>query len=128
MNRLPRQFSRGSAGKAIRIVVLSFACIAIAACSKGDGVQLGDGQEPDPVVIDFPIAYIKAPLPTDDNGAFEQPDLREQITFEFGSDLYFRDRAAVGALRRLTRMSTKTIRLRPGISGNTRSKQVNWFA
>jgi hypothetical protein len=98
MNRLPRQFSRGSAGKAIRIVVLSFACIAIAACSKGDGVQLGDGQEPDPVVIDFPIAYIKAPLPTDDNGAFEQPDLREQITFEFGSDLYFRDRAAVGAL------------------------------
>ena len=30
----------------------------------------------------------------DDNGEFEQQDLREQITFEFGADLYFRDRAS----------------------------------
>src|SRR5210317_2645994 len=97
MNRLLRQFSKGSASKAIRMVALSFACIAMAACSKGDGVQLGDGQDPDPVVVDFPIAYIKSPLPTDDNGIFEQQDLREQITFDFGADLYFRDRAAVGA-------------------------------
>ena len=78
--------------------MLSLASIAIAACSKGDGVQIGTGQTPDPVVIDFPIAYIKSPLPTDDNGVFQQQDLREQITFEFGADLYFRDRAAVGAL------------------------------
>ena len=81
-----------------RMVVLSLASIAVAACSKGDGVQIGTGQTPDPVVIDFPIAYIKSPLPTDDNGVFQQQDLREQITFEFGADLYFRDRAAVGAL------------------------------
>jgi Tol biopolymer transport system component len=80
-----------------RTVVLSLACIAIAACSKGEGVQLGTGQSPDPVVIDFPIAYVKAPIPTDDNGVFEQQDLREQITFDFGADLYYRDRAAVGA-------------------------------
>ena len=80
-----------------RSVALSLACIAIAACSKGEGVQLGNGQSPDPVVIDFPIAYIKAPIPTDDNGIFEQQDLREQITFDFGADLFFRDRAAVGA-------------------------------
>jgi hypothetical protein len=73
------------------------ACIAIAACSKGEGVQLGTGQNPDPVVIDFPIAYVKSPVPTDDNGVFEQQDLREQITFDFGADLYFRERAAVGA-------------------------------
>ena len=69
----------------------------IAACSKGDGVQIGTGQDADPVVIDFPIAYIKSPLPTDDNGVFQQQDLREQITFDFGADLYYRDRAAVGA-------------------------------
>ena len=81
-----------------RMVVLSLASIAVAACSKGDGVQIGTGQTPDPVVIDFPIAYIKSPLPVDDNGVFQQQDLREQITFEFGADLYFRDRAAVGAL------------------------------
>ncbi|MDH3620530.1 MAG: hypothetical protein OER91_06555 [Gammaproteobacteria bacterium] len=88
---------KGVKGTVTRTVALSLACIAIAACSKGEGVQLGTGQSPDPVINDFPIAYVKAPLPTNDNGIFEQQDLREQITFEFGADLYFRDRAAVGA-------------------------------
>ena len=97
MNRLSRQLKKGITGTVTRTVALSLACIAIAACSKGEGVQLGTGQDPDPVVIDFPIAYIKSPIPTDDNGIFEQQDLREQITFDFGADLYFRDRAAVGA-------------------------------
>ena len=97
MNRLSRQRTKGITSKVTRTVALSLACIAIAACSKGEGVQLGTGQDPDPVVVDFPIAYIKSPIPTDDNGIFEQQDLREQITFDFGADLYFRDRAAVGA-------------------------------
>ena len=61
---------KGITGTATRTVALSMACIAIAACSKGEGVQLGTGQDPDPVVIDFPIAYIKSPIPTDDNGVF----------------------------------------------------------
>ena len=76
--------------------LLSVAAI-IAACSQGDGVSIGTGQDPDPVVIDFPIAYIRAPIPTDDNGDFEQDDVREQITFDFGADLYFRDRASPSA-------------------------------
>lgn len=97
MNKLSRQLNNGITSTVTRTVALSLACIAIAACSKGEGVQLGNGQSPDPVVIDFPIAYIKAPIPTDDNGIFEQQDLREQITFDFGADLFFRDRAAVGA-------------------------------
>ena len=97
MRRPSRQLNKGMTSTVTRTVVLSLACIAIAACSKGEGVQLGTGQSPDPVVIDFPIAYVKAPIPTDDNGVFEQQDLREQITFDFGADLYYRDRAAVGA-------------------------------
>ena len=80
------------------MVALSMVSIVIAACSKGDGVQIGTGQDPDPVVIDFPIAYIKSPLPVDNNGVFQQQDLREQITFEPGADLFFRDRASVSAL------------------------------
>ncbi len=80
-----------------RLAAAAIVCALFTACSKGDGVQIGTGQDPDPVVIDFPIAYIKAPVPTDDNGVFEQTDLREQITFDAGADLYFRDRAAVGA-------------------------------
>ena len=69
-----------------------------AGCEKGDGVQLGTGQDPDPVVIDFPIAFVKAPLPVDDNGEFVQTDARELISFEFGADVFFRDRASPSAL------------------------------
>jgi hypothetical protein len=71
----------------------------IAACSGGgDGVSIGSGQDQDPVVIDFPIAYIKAPLPLNQQGELEQPDVRELITFNLGADLHFRDRAAPSAL------------------------------
>ena len=94
MIRLSRQSTKGITGKATRMVALSIVAVMLSACGGGDGVQLGSGQNPDPVVIDFPIAYIKSPLPVDDNGAFQQQDLREQITFEFGADLYFRDRAS----------------------------------
>ncbi|MGB5256922.1 MAG: hypothetical protein WBN44_06680 [Woeseiaceae bacterium] len=97
MIKLPRQLKKGTSKTATRIVALSMACMLIAACSKGEGVQLGTGQDPDPVVIDFPIAYIKSPIPVDDNGEFQQQDVREQITFEFGADLYYRDRASVSA-------------------------------
>ena len=32
----------------------------LVACSSGDGVSIGDGQDADPVVVDFPIAYVQA--------------------------------------------------------------------
>ena len=70
----------------------------VAGCGGGDGVQLGSGQDPDPVIIDFPIAYVKAPLPLDDQGALVQSDVRELIEFNVGADLYFRDRASPSAL------------------------------
>ncbi|MEM7500982.1 MAG: hypothetical protein AAF417_03010, partial [Pseudomonadota bacterium] len=66
----------------------------LAACGGGDGVSIGDGQDSDPVVIDFPIAYVREPLPVDDDGEFQQDDLREMLTFNFGGDLWFRDRAS----------------------------------
>ena len=82
-----------------RIVALVSVAFAIAACDGANqGVQLGNGQAPDPVVIDFPIAYIKAPLPVDDQGEFVQIDARELISFDFGADLYFRDRASPSSL------------------------------
>ena len=98
MNRLSLAHKDRNSGKRARTVATLLASILVVACSKGDGVQIGTGQNADPVIIDFPIAYIKSPLPIDDNGIFQQQDLREQITFDFGADLYYRDRAAVGAL------------------------------
>ncbi len=80
-----------------RIAALIAAGAIGAACSQGDGVSIGTGQDSDPVVIDFPIAYIRAPIPTDDDGNFEQEDLREQITFDFGADLFYKDRASPSA-------------------------------
>jgi len=94
MIRLSRQSKKGITAKATRTVALSIVAATFVACGGGDGVQIGTGQDPDPVVIDFPIAYIKSPVPVDDNGEFQQQDLREQITFDFGADLYFRDRAS----------------------------------
>jgi hypothetical protein len=100
MNRQSQNTREGIIRKVLRSTTLIFAISAtaiIAGCSQGDGVGIGTGQDPDPVVIDFPIAYIRAPIPTDDNGDFQQTDLREQITFDFGADLFFRDRASPGA-------------------------------
>ena len=67
----------------------------ITACGGGDGsVGVGSGQDPDPVAVDFAIAYVKGPVPMD------QPDVREPITFNVGTDLYVRDRAAPAATER----------------------------
>ena len=79
------------------LILMISAMAILVACSQGDGVSIGTGQDADPVVIDYPIAYIRAPIPTDDNGNFAQNDLREQITFDFGADLFFRDRASPSA-------------------------------
>ena len=93
MNRQSRQTRDGKAG----LITLLSASILLAACSQGDGVSIGTGQDSDPVVIDFPVAYVRAPIPVDDNGNFAQEDLREQITFDFGADLFIRDRASPSA-------------------------------
>jgi len=95
MKMLAQRKSDGSTLNGVRMTVLLLAAFVIAACEgRGQGVQLGNGQKPDPVVIDFPIAYIKAPLPLDNNGDLIQTDVREQITFDFGADLYVKDRAS----------------------------------
>jgi hypothetical protein len=80
---------RGRAGLALA------ACAAIAACtsSEGGGSSAGPagGQSPDPVVLDFPIAYVKRPVPTGDDLS---PDVRRLVGFQPGADLYVRDRAS----------------------------------
>jgi len=78
-----------------RLLLVFFSAVIFAGCDGANqGVQIGTGQAPDPVIIDFPIAYIKSPVPLDDNGDLVQSDLRELITFDFGADLYVKDRAS----------------------------------
>jgi len=76
------------------------AVLTLSACGGGGGggVEIGDGQEPDPVVLDFPVAYVKRPLVLDDDGNLVQPDLRRMLTFDVGANLYVRDRASPTAV------------------------------
>ena len=97
MNMLSRHIRNGSGNTARQLAVSLAVLFIVASCGGGDGVQLGTGQDPDPVIIDFPIAYVKAPLPLDDQGVLEQSDVRELIRFNIGADLYFRDRASPSA-------------------------------
>lgn len=75
------------------------ACTALAfvlsACDSGsdsNGLDLGGNQDEDPVVVDFPIAYVKMPVPLEDG------DLRELNTFNIGADLYLKKRASPSAI------------------------------
>lgn len=52
----------------------------------------GGSQEPDPVVVDKPIAYVKRPV-----SVTATSDIRVSQAFEAGADLYLRDRASPSA-------------------------------
>jgi hypothetical protein len=67
---------------------------ALTACGGGGS----SSQSPDPVVVDYPVAYVARPLPRDDTGALMiQADPREALTFQPGGDLYVIDRASPSA-------------------------------
>jgi hypothetical protein len=79
--------------------LLSIAAIVVAtsltACGGGDGsVGVGSGQDPDPVALDFPVAYTKGPLLDVDMNLQSPTDIREVQRFNIGTDLYLLDRAS----------------------------------
>lgn len=82
----------------------SLACVAsalvvfAAGCTSSDDgggdIDLGSGQAPDAATVDFPIAYVKRPVPAN------PPDARRMLPFLEGGDLYVRDRASPSAPER----------------------------
>lgn len=78
---------------------MALAAAGLAGCGGG-GVSIGDGQGPDPVVLDIPIAYVKRPLPVDGQGQLVADDARNLRRFDIGANLYVRDRAAPAAAER----------------------------
>ena len=85
-----------------QISLVFVAATIVAGCTSGGaGVETG-GQSDDPVVVDFPIAYVKRSLPVElDDNDVEQPaqvTLREPINFFPGAALFVRDRATPSAL------------------------------
>ncbi len=81
-----------------RLFAIAAAASFLAACDTGGGVGIASGQNPDPVAVDFAIAYVKRPIPVDANGDIIQSDIREVFGFDLGANLYTRDRAAVSGI------------------------------
>lgn len=103
-----REWIRGAAfapstwqdARAPGIAVAVFSLV-IAGCGGNDGsIGVGGGQDPDPVALDFPIAYTKGPLLDDQMQLFSNTDVREVTRFNVGTDLYMRDRASPTAVER----------------------------
>jgi hypothetical protein len=86
----------------MRAALLSIVpALIVAGCGGGgDGVGLASGQGPDPVVVDVPIAYIKRPVPVNNQGNLLNADARRLRSFVIGADVYLRERAAPTALER----------------------------
>lgn len=76
-----------------QLLILSLSGLLLTGCGGGD-----DKQTPDPVVLDFKIAYIKRSLPLDDNDQLIESDIREPFEFRPGARLIVRDRASPSAL------------------------------
>jgi len=72
--------------------------LLVAGCVSSDGSSSSSGgQGPDPVVADFPVAYVKRAVPV---AGTPGVDARELLTFQPGGDLYVRDRASPSAPER----------------------------
>ncbi len=86
----------GLAIKALATKALMAAfCILLSACGGGGGTSTtpNSGQQPDPVAVDLPIAYIKRPIPVDEDGVAVFPNLLDPMAFNPGAAIYLKDRA-----------------------------------
>jgi hypothetical protein len=79
--------------------LLVAACAALlAACSSGGNISLGKSQVADPATVDYPIFYVKRPVPLNADGTFVQDDLRIMNDIVPTADLYMRASASASAL------------------------------
>jgi hypothetical protein len=75
---------------------VSLLCGYLIGCG-GDQILTAE-QEPDPVVVDVPIAFIKRPAPLDEDSALVTQDLRIPNDFLSGAQLFIKARASVSAI------------------------------
>ncbi|KUJ83815.1 hypothetical protein AWR36_008330 [Microbulbifer flavimaris] len=75
------------------------ALILLGACSGGGG-NGGDGggeQAEDPVVIDYPVAFVRRSLNFEDDGTLVADDIYDPAAFNPGAELILKDRATPSA-------------------------------
>lgn len=84
---------------------LFLAAVLLSGCGAESGqnsnsLLAGTGQDPDPLVEDYGIAYVRRPLELNNAGSAVQQDIREIESFTPGGDLYYRDLASPSAPER----------------------------
>ena len=72
--------------------------VLLGGCSSGGNISLGKSQVADPATVDYPIFYVKRPVPLDAAGNFVQDDLRIMNDIvPVSADLYMRASASPSA-------------------------------
>ena len=71
---------------------------ALTACSGGGSVNIANSQVGDPATVDFPIFYVKRPVPVNAAGTVLQDDLRVLRDVVPSADLYKRASASPSAV------------------------------
>ncbi|WP_428819450.1 hypothetical protein [Microbulbifer sp. MCCC 1A16149] len=80
------------------------ALLLLAGCSGGSGESSGLGggdQAEDPVVVDYPVVYVRRTLNRDEDDMLVTSDLYAPSTFNPGAELVMRDRATASAPERV---------------------------
>jgi hypothetical protein len=74
-------------------VLIALLCASLLGCGGGTSSKQDTGQKPDPVTVDLPIAYIKRPIPVDENENPVFPEVRDPTAFNPGAAIYVKERA-----------------------------------
>ncbi len=111
LDRLVPHFVGESAWKSraarLRAFLLAFCTVLLSACGgggggeSGGGLAIGNGQQPDPVVVDFAVAYVRRPLQVDQDGVLVAQSVRNPLQFRLGAQLVLRDRASPSSAERV---------------------------
>ncbi len=83
--------------RAIRVLPWLVISLALHACDVSDNTSKPGFQQGDPIVEDFPIAYIERTLAVDEDGAIIAPDLFDQSQYLPGAKLILKARASASA-------------------------------
>lgn len=78
----------------IPLALILLSGLVLSACSSDPSPSVNGA---DPGVLEAPIAFVKRPIPVDEDGDERQPDLRDPTFFMAGGDVFVRSNSTVTA-------------------------------
>lgn len=80
----------------VSLLVLLSGCDASSGVEEA-GINSAASDSPDPVVVDFPIAYVQRPIPLDEDGEIVDDNILDPGAFKPGAELVIKVRASTTA-------------------------------